>query len=608
MHDTDDKKETSYKWVANLIKDHVRKMEEERKQWAKHIACYRGDSYRYGREQTDGGTADVTGNHLFAFTDSLLASVCPPNPEVNISPRKEKLRKAASMREALVNDFFHRNNIGESLWRLASRAVIYPRSFSKVVWSSKKGRPLLRVVPANRIFFDQTADDWEDIRYIIEATTLTKGQFQKRMRKKGRKGGFYRHDCMDDQNNDAVSFNKTYPDWLKADPEKEDTDTEVARAAYEWIVVYEVYDLVGERFYHCADNVEKPLYSGELPYQLLPNPFFRLAFNDNLEDLSGMSDASLVYDNIKQLNELSTLRNWHARTSIPIPVVHEGLLDDPDEFMDALEQVDGPGQVVIMNAKPNVRIGEVMGATPTAQLPIQWTQVMSELNKNIEFVLGLPAYQRGELGASDVATELALADTAIRSRNTRRQLAIYNVIEWAAKSVLALYAEFLPADSNIPLKLSNGTHEDINRLMLAFKDFDEDGKVDGDSPWDFDFRALPYNADEANTVVQLKKMEAFLPLLQGSQMVDQKKLMQALVDLLKLGDIMAPDQPPAPPTGAPGMGMPPGMPPGMEQPPGLDMSGQGMPAEAIAPIQGGQVEVGTGSGGLPAQQVGGPLV
>ena len=47
--------------------------------------------------------------------------------------------------------------------------------------------------------------------------------------------------------------------------------------------------------------------------------------------------------------------------------------------------------------------------------------------------------------------------------------------------------------------------------MLAFKDFDEDGKVDGDRPWDFDFRALPYNADEANTVVQLKKMEAFLP-------------------------------------------------------------------------------------------------
>ena len=321
-----------------------------------------------------------------------------------------------------------------------------------------------------------------------------------------------------------------------------------------------------------------------------------------------MSDASLVYENIKQLNELATLRNWHARTSIPIPVVHEGLLDDPDEFMDALEQVDGPGQVVVVNAKPNVRIEEVMGSTPTVQLPIQWTQVMGELNNNIEFVLGLPAYQRGELGASDVATELALADTAIRSRNTRRQLAIYNVIEWAAKAVLALYAEFLPADSIIPVKLSNGTHEEIDRLMMAFKDFDEDGKVNGDSPWDFDFRALPYNADEANTVVQLKKMEAFLPLLQASPMVDQKKLMEALVELLKLGDIMAPEQPAGPPPGAAPPGMPPGGPPGMEQAPALDMGGQGMPEEAMAPIEGGQVEVGTGSGGAPAQQIGGPLV
>lgn len=605
MPNTDDKKQTSYKWVTNLINDHVRKMEEERKQWAKHIACYRGDSYKYGRELTDGGEADVTGNHLFAFTDSLLASVCPPNPEVTISPRKEKLRQAAAMREALVNDFFQRSNIGEALWRMASRAVIYPRSFAKVVWSAKKGRPIFRVIPANRIFFDQTADDWEDIRYIIEATTLTKGQFQKRMRRKGRKGGFYRHDCMDPASgDDAVSFNKSYPDWLKADPEKTDTDTEIAREAYEWVVVYEVYDLVGERFYHCADGVEKPLYEGELPYQLLSNPFFRLAFNDNLEDLSGMSDASLVYDNIKQLNELATLRNWHARTSIPIPVVHEGLLDDPDEFMDALEQVDGPGQVVTVNAKPNVRIEEVMGSTPTVNLPIQWTQVMSELNKSIEFVLGLPAYQRGELGASDVATELALADTAIRSRNTRRQLAIYNVIEWAAKAVLSLYAEFLPADSSIPVKLYNGSHEEINRLMLAFKDFDEDGKVEGDSPWDFDFRALPYNADEANTVVQLKKMEAFLPLLQASPMVDQRKLMQALVDLLKLGNIMAPEQPAGPPAGIGGEGMM----PGMEQAPGLDVSGVGMPEEAMAPLQGGQVDVGSGSGGLPAQEMGDTLV
>ena len=307
MHDTEDR-EKSYKWVANLIKDHVRKMEEERKQWAKHIACYRGDAYRQGRELTEGGAADVTGNHLFAFTDSLLASVCPPNPEVTINARKEKLKKAAAMRQALVNDFLQRNNMGEALWRLASRAVIYPRSFIKVVWSTKKGRPLIRIIPANRIFFDQTADDWDDIRYIIEATTLTKGQFKKRMRRKGRKGGFYRHDCMDERlSKDTVSFNKTYPDWLKADPEKGDTDTEVARSVYEWVVVYEVYDLVGERFYHCAEGVEKPLYEGELPYQLLSNPFFRLAFNDNLEDLSGMSDASLVYDNIKQLNELAFL-------------------------------------------------------------------------------------------------------------------------------------------------------------------------------------------------------------------------------------------------------------------------------------------------------------
>ena len=80
--------------------------------------------------------------------------------------------------------------------------------------------------------------------------------------------------------------------------------------------------------------------------------------------------------------------------------------------------------------------------------------------------------------------------------------------------------------------------------------------------------------------------------------------MEALVDLLKLGNIMAPEQEAAP------MGAPAGegMVPGMEQAPGLDMSGQGMPEAAMAPLEGGQVDVGTGSGGLPAQKMGGSLV
>lgn len=600
------------KFFFRAIETHRTRMEATRKGWMKYVQAYRS-RFHSGNvptlsTQSQAGEDDVTveSNYLFAFVDSLISNICPPNPEVDVVPRRRALKNAASFRTKLVNDFLMRTNAAQKLWKLAARACVYPRAFIKVVWNARKGRPDMRVLSPQWVFYDSTAETWEDIRYIIEVTVLTRGDIEARVKTKGsKKQQYYRSDTLDPEaDGGAVTFN-SYPDWLKADEANkgEPDEEDVAREAYEWAVVYEVYDLVGKKFYHFAEGVERALFAGELPYQHQDNPFYMLAFNDNLEDLGGLSDAALVYPTVERLNEMSTLQMWHLKTSIPVPVVHEGLVDDPDEFLDAYEDVDGPGQALIMNAKPHVGINDVLGYTPTSQLPVNWSSAMGELTQLIEFVLGLPAYQRGELGQSDVATELALADTAQRTRNLRRQKALYLALAWVAEAVVSLYAEFMPQDSSIPLRLSDGGPDvRLDRNMLAFPDADGEGNLPPKDAWGFDYDARPFNADEMNSVVALKKLETFLPLLQGNPNVDQRKLTQKLAELLKMPEILASEEQASAAEQAMAGGPPGGPAPGGDAgvPPGV-------PPEMAGLLQGGVVEAGTGSGGVPAQEMGAPI-
>lgn len=584
------------KFWARTIESWKSKSTDERRQLKKTARSYRGN--HWGDDTRSGDMDDVTKvetNYFFAFADTLVAQVVPLNPAVTINANKEDLKDSAKYREALVNTVFTKERMAEKLWKLATRASVWPRAWLKAVWSKSRGRPILRVVNPHFIWFDLSAEEYDDVRYVIEVTPLSRADFNKRVRKKGKAGRHYRADAADDKN---IVFGK-WPKWLEpesdweGEPETDDRkELAIVRDNYEWTVVYEVYDFRAKKFYHFADGCERPLMEDELPYEHLSNPYFCLTFNDNLEDLGGMSDADLVYGLVDRKNTMDSIEMWHTMSSIPATVIHEGLVDDPDAFIDAFEALDGPGQAISINAKAGVGIGQVLGQTPVVQLPIEWGRVEERLDKGIQFTLGLPSYSRGELGQSDVATELALTDTATRTRNARRQKVIYNAIEWAARAIVLLYMEFMDENDKLPVRLMDATTEiELNKELLEFG-----GK---DDPWAYDYTAHPYSAEEANSVVQLKQIEAFMPVfLQGVQagIVDARALFTKLADLLKMPQLITEAQPQA-------QGMP-GMP--MGQPGGAPgMGGQGMPPEMMAPAQGGQVMVGSGAQAVPGGLEGG---
>ena len=558
--------------IMGIIRTHRAKSKSERRDWDKWRAWYMSDFWHKEGDQPSGSYSigqepyediNFETNYPYAYIDTMIANICPQNPQVTVLSRREEYRTAALFREALINDTFRRQNLHQALWRAATNAAICGRALMKTVWNFRSNSIDIYEVDPRFVFFDMSAKRWEDIRYLVEVTVLTEAEFKGRVKRKGKKGALYNGKVAEKVNYGG------YPAWLKDKVKDSSIMNEASRDVYRWVTVYEVYDFSGEgRYYHYLDDVEEPLFSGELPYRYVRNPFTYITFNDNMTDLGGLSDIKLIQSLQERLNEIDTLELWHAQTSTPVMMVNTSLADNPEDMLTALQQAAQPGSMIQVRGKQGAPLGDIVGQTPTPALTPSFATMRERCNQVIEFILGIPQYSRGVVGVADVATEVALADTATRTRNGRRIKMVEDNINALAKHIIGLYEEFLEDDRKLAIRLLD-THRvlDITRESLRLKT----DRNPLEEPLDFDYMAIPYSPTENHKLVQLQKLREYMPLLLQSPAIDQEKLVTKLLDLLQMRDILATPEPqpamppgmPQPPAGMPGM-------PGMGGPPGMD--------------------------------------
>ena len=562
------------KQIQGIIKTHKTKSNSERRDWDRWRAWYVSEYWNNDNTQPTGSVpiggdmsenVNFETNYPYAYVDTMIANVCPQNPKITVMARRDELKPAAQFREALIDDTFRRNNLHTLLWKTATNSAICGRGFMKVVWNFRKNSAEIFSVDPRQVFFDMSASRWEDIRYLVEITVLTEAEFKSRMKAKS--------DGKSQYNKKVAEHAKYagYPSWLK-DNNNSNNLNEASTDVYKWVTVFEVYDFEGDgKYYHFLDDVEEPLFEGELPYRYIRNPFIHLSFNENMKDMGGLSDIKLIQSLQERLNEIDTLELWHAHTSTPVMLVNTALADNPEDILTALQEANQPGSMVAVQGKANAPLGDIIGQTPMPSMSPSFTEMRGRCNNVIEFILGIPQYSRGVVGVADVATEVALADTATRTRNGRRIKQIEDLIRKASQRVVAVYEEFLPSDTNLPVRLTDSQEVlKVNRETLRLADERDPGQ----QPMDYDYETIPYSPTENNRLVQLQKLQQYMPLLQQSPVVDQQKLIIKLLDLLQLRDVIKPPPPPAPPA-PPGMpGMPPGGPPGM---PGMPPGMPGMP-------------------------------
>ena len=586
------------KQISGVIETHKNRAINEHRPWNRYRSWYLSEYWGSQYEDLPSGAQSVSEtesnvnmetNYPYSYIDTMIANICPTNPRISISARRSDLKESAIYREALVNDVFRRADLHALLWKISTNSSICGRAFMKSVWSFRKNTVDFIPVDPRYIFFDMSANKWEDIRYLIEVTVLTKQEFETRTKKRGKKKALYKLPPKK-----KMSFS-SYPSWLRNDAQGSSLMSDASKEVYEWVVVYEFYDFHGDgKYYHFLEGEEEPIFEGDLPYKYIQNPFSILSFNDNMSDLGGLSDIKLIASMQERLNELDTLELWHAQCSIPVMLVNSALVDNPEAIMNALQNATEPGSMVQVQGAANAPLRDLIGHTPTPSLQPSFSKMRERATQVIEFVLGIPQYSRGVVGVTDVATEVALADTATRTRNGRRIKRVEDLVRTLAEATIALYEEFLPADSDLPLRLTDSPEVlEANRESMRMRDINV-GR--GSSIMDYDFESVPYSPTENNRLVQLRNLNQYLPILAEAPNVDSKKLVLKLLDLLMMKDLAqeAPIQEEPPPQEMmPQMGPEPSqdtlmtgaLPPGVEEPvtPALPGGGPGAPAPPIIP-------------------------
>jgi hypothetical protein len=521
----------------SIIDSHVSMAEREHKEWDKLRAMYRCENWGSDRAETEQDLRTESGS-VYAYTDTMIASIVPPNPQVTCNPRRVNMEQAAKYREALINDALKRCKADLILWKLATQASVYPRGILKAVWNKKLKRPDFLVVDPRNFFFDLTAARYEDTRYVIEAFPLTEAEFNDRIYDERRNpNGKY------DPNVAKKAQFGSYPAWLK-DPQsgRAELDDKL-RKVFKWTVVFEVFDFTvpGGRYYHFLQGAKEPLFQGDLPYVFLPNPYTMLVFNDNLEDAGGLADAKIVKGPVERLDELRTLKLRFAQATIPVTVLNESEVDDPEAAADQLAHANSPGDMVRVKVKNGRSINDVLGQTPTANLSPAFDQMDQTLDNEILYRLGMPQYARGVAGSSQVATELALVDAALRTRQGRRSELVNHTITFMAKAIIALYEEYMDGENALPVRLGPSSFLEIARQHLSARNpiEAEQAIANGETleePLDIDYEVVPYSPVENSKTAQLQKMEKFMPAFLGNPLVNQQKLLSRLGELLEIGE------------------------------------------------------------------------
>jgi hypothetical protein len=592
------------KQVHTAIKWQVNSWQQERVEQDRYLAWYLGEFWRQinedyeaeDRASEDKGRDDelsVESNYAYAFVDTMIANVCPTNPQVTCEAVHPDKDEVASWRENLVNQTLRRNRSHTLLWDMASHAAIYARGISKTVWDFNDNCPRTFLIDPRNFIWDRSVP-FGQTRYAGDAIPLTKGEFRKRIVSDDNPDGVYEGgpNSLAEQ---VLESAGQYPAYLLREHSAERHAKE-ERDVFEWVVVWEVYDFEEKKLFHMVEDHEEPLMVTELPFWYFENPYDLLVFNSNLRDSGGLSDVRLIAGLQSRLNEIDSLELWHAHTSIVKLLVQLGALDDSESFTSAMRSPAGPNAMIpVKTSNVEHQLRDLIVPTPTPSFSPSFDKMRERVISQIEFQLAISRYSRGGIGGSDVATELALADTATRTRNGRRIKIVGDVYgtNWAQKYV-GLWAQYLQGGFSldeegppveIPIKKAANQHAElVGAEQLGFGEAHE-----AEEDWWFNFECIPYSPTENHKMIQLQQLQQYIAILvQDPQL--RAPVLRKLLELLGLHDLietldeqgvsaqLAAGVPGAP--GVPGASGMPGAPP---DPAAAQMAGQ--TTEAVMPPQ-----------------------
>lgn len=498
-----------------------------------------------GRDANEEGDGYLQEPILYQLMDTLTSTVTPPTPAVEILPQSlEVSMSSAQTAQALINNAFRRRRLTADLGRMVTLTGLHGQAYILTTWAEDEMLPRFDVVHPKDLFVDPIAKKWEDVRYVIHRNILPAEEIRIRGA-----NGVYPKDAVERilkgatpaSSSSLYATARYYLDEINfgfhppTEMTLSDEATRFEQSLENVCLLYQVYDFVHNEIIHVAaqyrGSAKEVVFREPLPYRLVRNPFSMLRFTDSLDSLRGVSIAQLVMPLIDQRHKLQTMRLRHAAAMIPRTLMRADIIQDPDKVQTLILHAATPGHTIPVSmtgsGTQHVPLEALFWSTPAPPLPPDYDRTLKDLEDAIYATAGISPFQRGQIGESRVATELALADASNQTRQGRIFQSVGFLIEDLARKVLDLYAEFL-AENSLYLRIGNQMLQIEEKDLPFIPGISTVGTVD--------ISVTPYSPQEQTRAVLAQKVMSFLPLIQGinPQSVDTQRIQEYLLSVAGL--------------------------------------------------------------------------
>ena len=300
------------------------------------------------------------------------------------------------------------------------------------------------------------------------------------------------------------------------------------------MMITEFFDLENDRHYHFAGENLECVRITKLPYRTVRNPFTPIIFIDALDGFNGISDTQLIQAMVENLRALDSAQLRHAESSIPKTIVADNVFADPSLLVEDVAKSSDPGEIIIARMAGTLQsMGTLASAfftTPQPTLNPDFQRMRQELMDFAFTTVGINNVQRGQLGQSDVATELALADAGNQQRVERRIQRVGWAIEDLARKTIDLYVEFLAANQQVSFRVPNGVKAVSGRELQGYFG---SGVSSLES---LDISVIPYTPLEQTRSTRLRRIMELLQTLMvlAPNAVNTQRVAEEIVQLAAL--------------------------------------------------------------------------
>lgn len=491
----------------SIIDSHKRRFEGgESKLFERVNDFFLGNAWARTTEgESEAALIKTSTNFVFPIVETATSVLVPPNPQVSANPRNKMDADKVQAIEGVVNWSLDSGKFRDELAVAIQHVVMFGRCPVKTTWDASRDMPISKWIDPRNYFFDRTAQRFEDVRYEIEATLLSRGDIAKKV-----KAGVY------EQSSFADASPSRYPSWMLP---KDQQDIDNLKNYQPWYLIYEVYDRETNKVLHILDGSDKPILEDEMVYR----PYELLTFNYNGRDIGGISEIGLILSNQEEYNWTETFLLNILRFGIP-HIYYDAAAGSSD---DQQKKIMAPlGSRVPINVPSNKSLKDMFFSSPLPQYPPAANDMLAKKRDGISFVSALTDAQRAQTIGAKTATELAFIEGNIRNRLRPRQSKVDGLTERVAEKHLLLASKYMRREKVFKL-----TGSDVWQTV---------------DPWTVDgvesgFNIVPYSPMETNKAVKVETLRNIQPLLTNNPHVDQRRLTEVLFDMLELpGDLLLP--------------------------------------------------------------------